>query len=394
MSDVSTSPRWNPVQTLLLVVAVAGAASLAIVAHAKNRLLSGAPIGLWSAVHLSDATLPVVLFGGAGVVLAIVPLLRRPTLYWLAPPAAGGVIAGLSWIAGRCADALAASSPAMARTSLGAGYWIVVVCALLAAADAVSRLRLRALPSLLAGTVALLPLAALIAIGVTDQLSIMREYDGQRDAFLAALLRHIELVAGAVIPAALIGIPLGIAAHRRAHVRRIVFPSLNILQTIPSLAMFGLLLAPLSRLAEAMPALGRIGISGVGPAPAVIALVLYALLPIVRNTAAGLAGVPASVLDAARGMGMSRRQSLWQVEVPLALPLVLAGLRIAVVQAVGLASVAALIGAGGLGAIMFQGLFADALDLVLLGAIPVVLLATVVDGLLKALAAASQPRAA
>ena len=143
-----------------------------------------------------------------------------------------------------------------------------------------------------------------------------------------------------------------------------------------------------------MPALGRIGISGVGPAPAVIALVLYALLPIVRNTAAGLAGVPASVLDAARGMGMSRRQSLWQVEVPLALPLVLAGLRIAVVQAVGLASVAALIGAGGLGAIMFQGLFADALDLVLLGAIPVVLLATVVDGLLKALAAASQPRAA
>jgi osmoprotectant transport system permease protein len=91
---------------------------------------------------------------------------------------------------------------------------------------------------------------------------------------------------------------------------------------------------------------------------------------------------------------MSRRQSLWQVEVPLALPLVLAGLRIAAVQAVGLASVAALIGAGGLGAIMFQGLFADALDLVLLGAIPVVLLATVVDGLLKALAAASEPRAA
>jgi osmoprotectant transport system permease protein len=382
------------VQALLFVVAVAGAASLGIVVHAKNRLLSGAPVGLRSAVQLSDAALPVVLIAGAAVVLAIVPLLRRPTLYWLVPPAAGGVIAGLSWMAGRCADAFATSSPALARTSLGVGYWIVVVCALLAVADAVSRLRLRALPSLLAGMVALLPLAVLIVAGVTDQLSIMREYDGQRDAFLAALVRHIALVAGAVVPAALIGVPLGIAAHRRARVRSIVFPTLNIVQTIPSLAMFGLLLAPLSRLAEAVPALGRIGISGVGPAPAVIALVLYALLPIVRNTAAGLAGVPASVRDAARGMGMSRRQSLWQVEVPLALPLVLAGLRIAAVQAVGLASVAALIGAGGLGAIMFQGLFADALDLVLLGAIPVVLLATVVDGLLKALAAASEPRAA
>ena len=378
-------------QALLVAAAVTGAASLGFVAHAKNRLLSGAPVGFWAAADMSDAIAPVLLLAASGLVLAVVPLPRRLALYWLVPPAAGGVIAGLSWIAGRCADAFAASSPAMARTSLGAGYWLVVACALLAVADAAGRLRLRALPALLAGAASVLPLAVLIAAGDTDQLSIMREYFGQRAAFLAALLRHAELVVSAIIPALLIGIPLGIAAHRRERMARIVFPALNIVQTIPSLALFGLLLAPLSRLAEAVPTLGRIGIGGVGAAPAVIALVLYALLPIVRNTAAGLASVPAGVREAARAMGMSRRQALWQVEAPLALPLVLAGVRIAAVQAVGLASVAALIGAGGLGAIMFQGLFADALDLVLLGAVPVVLLGIVVDGLMKALAAASQP---
>jgi osmoprotectant transport system permease protein len=140
---------------------------------------------------------------------------------------------------------------------------------------------------------------------------------------------------------------------------------------------------PLAALAAAFPGLAGIGIGGVGLAPAVIALILYALLPIVRNTAAGLASVSPVAIEAASGLGMTPRQVFWRIEAPLALPVFLSGLRIATIQTVGLAAVAALIGAGGLGALMFQGLFADALDLVLLGVVPIVLLACAIDALFK-----------
>jgi osmoprotectant transport system permease protein len=140
-------------------------------------------------------------------------------------------------------------------------------------------------------------------------------------------------------------------------------------------------------LAAAFPTMAALGIGGIGMAPAIIALVLYALLPIVRNGVAGLAGVEVGVVDAARGMGMSRRQRFWQVELPLAMPLLLAGLRIVVVQAIGLAVVAALIGAGGLGTFVFEGLGQYAADLVLLGALPAIGLALAADFLLQSLAA-------
>jgi len=154
---------------------------------------------------------------------------------------------------------------------------------------------------------------------------------------------------------------------------------LGILQTVPSIALFGLLIAPLSALSQAKPWIAALGIKGIGAAPAVIALVAYSLLPMVRSTVAGLHQVPPQVLEAARGMGMSARQTLWQVHLRLALPVILSGLRVTTVQAIGLTVVAALIGAGGFGAIMFRGLSASAIDLVLLGVIPVVALAAASD---------------
>ena len=167
---------------------------------------------------------------------------------------------------------------------------------------------------------------------------------------------------------------------------------LNLLQTIPSIALFGLLIVPLSALAAAVPALAALGVGGIGPAPAIIALILYALLPVVRNTVAGSPGSMPAVVDAARGMGMTRRQLFWQVELPLASPLLLAGLRIVTVQAIGLAVVAALIGAGGLGSFVFEGLGQYAADLVLLGALPAIVLALAADFLLQILAEAAARR--
>jgi len=210
----------------------------------------------------------------------------------------------------------------------------------------------------------------------------MREYAARRSVFADAIIRHIAIVLGALLPTVLLGAPLGILAQRRPRLRAGLFPALNLVQTIPSIALFGLLIAPLSGLAGFFPGLAALGVAGVGVTPAIIAVVLYSLLPIVRNTTEGLDAVSPAAVEAARGIGMTRGQIFFHVEMPLALPVFLSGLRIATVQAVGLVAVAALIGAGGLGAIMFQGLFADALDLVLLGAVPIILLALAADALL------------
>ena len=230
-------------------------------------------------------------------------------------------------------------------------------------------------------------IGALAMAGSFDALSIAREYASRRQLFAEALLRHIALVAGSVGLALAIGFPLGITAVRTPRLQGLLFPVLNMLQTIPSIALFGLLIVPLSSLAAAVPGLAALGVGGIGAAPAVIALVLYALLPIVRNTVGGLAGVDRAVIDAARGMGLNGYQIFSQIELPLALPVLLAGLRIVIVQTVGLAVVAALIGAGGLGTFVFEGLGQYALDLVLLGALPAILLALVADFVLQTLAA-------
>ncbi|TKA95096.1 ABC transporter permease, partial [Cereibacter changlensis] len=282
------------------------------------------------------------------------------------------------------ADLLAQDAGRAARTSFGAGFWVMALAAVLALADLVARTGPGPVLRLVIGLAAALPILAMVLSGHLDQLSILKEYANRSDQFQAALLRHAVIVLAALLPTLAFGVPLGVLAHRRRRLGASILSGLNLVQTVPSIAIFGLLIAPLSALATLVPAARALGISGIGLAPAVIALTLYSLLPIVRNTAAGLAQVPASAVDAARGMGMTRRQVFWKVEAPLALPVFLSGLRITVVQAIGLAAVAALIGAGGLGAIMFQGLFSNALDLILLGALPIIAFAALADALFKA----------
>ncbi len=153
------------------------------------------------------------------------------------------------------------------------------------------------------------------------------------------------------------------------------------IQTVPSVALFGLLIAPLAGLASQFPWMAQLGVSGTGMTPAVIALVLYALLPLVRGVVTGLQQVPREALESAVAMGMSSGQRFRLVQLPLALPVLLRSLRVVSVQTVGMAVVAALIGAGGFGALVFQGLLSSALDLVLLGVIPTIALAVVVDAL-------------
>ncbi len=352
------------------------------VTSAPNRLLSGRPIGLFAAVDMRLGA-AIGLIGVVLLLTALAPPAR--TLQRAAALLAGGLILLILAAAGQAAASLAAGAPSLARVSLGAGFWILLGTSALAVVDALQRAGAGAGEQFAVIAVLTLAIAAMADTGLFDALSLAREYRTRQDLFATAVVRHVVLVAAAVGPAVLIGVPLGIAAVRHPHRQGPIFAVLNLLQTIPSIALFGLLLVPLSALAAALPALAAVGVGGVGPAPAIIALILYALLPIVRNSVAGIAGVDPAVIDAARGMGMTRRQLFWRVELPLALPLLLAGLRIVTVQAIGLAVVAALIGAGGLGTFVFEGLGQYAADLVLLGALPAIGLALAADFLLQTL---------
>jgi osmoprotectant transport system permease protein len=211
----------------------------------------------------------------------------------------------------------------------------------------------------------------------------LREYAARQGRFLAEVGEHLFLVGLSVGSAVAVGVPLGFLARSRRAWERPVFFVLNLAQTIPSLALFGLLIGPLALLARHWELARELGVRGIGWAPAVIALGLYALLPIVRNTYTGLKTLDPGVLEAGRGMGMGRGQLLLRVEVPLALPVILAGVRTAAVQNIGNTAVAALIGAGGLGVFIFQGLGQAAVDLILLGAVPTILIAVAADFLFQ-----------
>jgi osmoprotectant transport system permease protein len=183
---------------------------------------------------------------------------------------------------------------------------------------------------------------------------------------LELTLEHVWLVGVSTLLAVLIGVPLGIWITRWPALNKPVLGTANIIQTIPSLALFGFLL-PAPWIGERAERL------------AILALTLYALLPLIRNTYTGIKGVDPAVVEAGRGMGMTDRQLLWQVQFPLALAVIIAGIRVAAVISVGLATIAAAIGAGGLGEYIFRGLAMVNNQVILAGAIPAACLALLAD---------------
>ncbi len=388
---VSLVQRYNLVLALYVALAIEAAYGLPFLRVAPNRLLSGEPGYVWEVLQLQGSPWVVALM------LAIAALLcfavwqpRRHSTQALVFLAMAANLAGMWVLAGYFAHSATQAENPFTRTALGAGFWTLFAMAWMIALDAIERLQLTTLGRLLLQSVFLLPL--LLSLNEGQHLSIAKEYANQSDVFGAAILRHLQIVFLAVVPALLIGLLLAWRMTKKQNLRQALFPVLNVIQTIPSIALFGLLMAPLAWIAIQLPALGRAGISGVGLAPAVIALFMYALLPIVRSALAGLEQVPAEAINAARGMGMSAGQLLWQIELPLAMPVLLIGLRTAVVQTTGLAAVSALVGAGGLGQMMFDGLFSAANELVILGVIPIVLLALLADTFFKVLSSLIKKR--
>lgn len=328
-----------------------------------------------------------------GETKSIIQLLDQPAiivlvLVWLAWAGIGLlvrnrnwrlIIAGLACVVllvslGMTATTLAAGKSAVRVTPSGA-FWALFGVFTLSLTDALLRFRLKPYQKLLFLVLFVALMGGLIMSGMLDSLAVMREYLQRKTQFWDEGARHLNLTFSSLGIALLIGLPLGIASFMVPKIRGAVLQTLSLVQTIPSLALFGLLMVPLSYLAAHSEWAAAIGIRGIGVAPALIALVIYSLLPVVANTVVGLNNVSESVRDAGRGMGLTRAQMLFQIELPLAFPVILTGIRIVLVQAIGLVTVAALVGGGGFGTFVFQGVGQTATDLVLLGALPTVFLA-------------------
>ncbi len=383
--DVPRLFRIDRVAAVGAVVALA-AALMPFVTMRPNRLAQGQSHGLAAAGGWAWVLALLIV---VGVVLAVVrvpvpegaPFEPRGALLLAL---AGDLTIALAWAQGAAARRLLEGTPSAARVSVAGGGWLLLVAVAVFAVAGSARLkecgpdtpgRLRPL----IGWLTVLGAGAAVLWGGLEATSLGRELAIRADVFSARAVEHLGLTGAGLGIGLLIGLPLGVAASRHRTVRRIALWTVSIIQTIPSLAVLGLLIAPLAALAAAYPFLADLGIRGIGTTPAVIALTLYALLPIVRNTYTGLVQVDPGVIDAGRGMGMTSRQLLWKVEMPLALPLVFEGVRLAAVLLVGITALTALNGAGGFGFFIFEGLNQAAPDLILLGSLPTIVLALILD---------------
>ncbi len=368
------------------LVALAGVTVLPFVELRANRLVPGVAYPMMAAGSWAYL---VWLLVAVGFLSAVLPTAKVRAA---ASTASGyGLIAATAWAVGAATRSLLVSQQPAMRVSLGAGVWVLLAgTAILGFSGGEERagtLLRRTVPIVLA----VAAVAAAFVWGGLDRISLAREFEVRASSFWSLLGGHLAMSGSGLGLGLLFGVPLGLWATRNRGVRSVVLGVTGVIQTVPSLALLGLLIAPLAALSRAVPVLRAIGVQGIGNAPGLIALTLYALLPIVRNTYVGLSEVDPAVIDAGRGMGMSSWQLLWRVEFPLALPLIVEGVRTASVLLIGIATLTVFAGARNLGNLIFEGLGQFAPDLILLGALPVIALAVIADVALSALGRALTP---
>jgi osmoprotectant transport system permease protein len=369
MEETLAVRKLDRLGVVLVVAGIAAAGLLPFIYVKANRIAAGKPMFLMQLLNQPSAViLTLLLVLTACAVLFLENATVRLVISTLC-------LAALMAAIGLVAAAFTPEGSTVARMTPGGGFWVLLAVVALVASDALVKIRLT--PWMRIGALVLYGclFGIVLRSGLLDSLSIMREFANRGDQFWAEALTHVQLAFGSLAISVVIGLPLGIICFWVPKLRAALLQGLSLIQTIPSLALFGLLMLPLGYLATHVPLASALGISGIGAAPALIALVLYSLLPIVANTVVGLEGVDPAVRDAAAGMGLTRRQILTGIDLPLALPVILTGIRIVLVQAIGLVTVAALIGGGGFGVFIFQGLGQTAMDLVLLGAVPTVIFA-------------------
>ncbi|MES0208353.1 ABC transporter permease [Mesorhizobium sp. M0028] len=373
--------RFDKLGVVIAAISAYAAFAAPFATFRANRIVPGEARSILESLPAAVGPLLMAIV----VAAALIALLKTPLALRLA--ASVVPLAALALLIGVAGSFLTPAGNTFARISPASGFWLFIFAFTLLLADVLTRLNLSPQARVGVLVVAAAAIGLLLVSGSWNSLSILKEYFNRADSFWAEGSKHVTLALGSLAAAVIIGLPLGILCHRVEKLRAGVLNVLNIIQTIPSIALFGLLIAPLGWVASHVPGAAALGIRGIGTAPAFVALFLYSLLPVVANTVVGLAGVPRAANDAARGMGMTDRQRLFGVEFPLAFPVILTGIRIVLVQNIGLATIAALIGGGGFGVFVFQGVGQTAMDLVLLGAVPTVALAfaaaIILDGVIE-----------
>lgn len=270
-----------------------------------------------------------------------------------------------------------------ARISLSSGFYVQIFCIYMLFSTYTKRIEKYKFVKFI-GLIGIFGvLTYFMKTGSFDDLSLIKEYYIKETQFYDNLRIHGILTLASVMAGSIIAIPLGFLAYSKKRFESKIMVPLSIIETIPSLSLFGVLLVPLSGLGK-LPFFDAIGVSGIGWAPAFVALSLYTLLPIGRNTLTGFYSVDKNVIEAAVGMGMSRRQVLKRIELPLAFPVIFAGIKIAFIQTIGGAVLAGLVGGGGMGTFVFLGLGEASPDLILLGVLPIVFFTVILNYVLNA----------
>ncbi len=343
-----------------------------------NRLASGPEIGFLSGASISEIIVVITLW----LFIIVASLSGNRKVKFFQGLFSIIILVILMLSAGRIASEMSADGDPLGRVSLGASFWLSVFFIFVVVINSANRLKDNPLLRYILIICSLVVLIGTSLSGVLNDLSLLKEYYSEQDRFLDEFFTHLTLAFGSVGISIAIGVPMGILASKFKSLERIIFPILNIMQTVPSLALFGILMAVLSSL----------NLAGLGAFPAMIALVLYSLLPVVRNTYTAFKTIDEGVIEAAKGMGMTAIQLLYKIQIPLTASIVLNGVRISLVQVIGLTAIVTFIGAGGLGFFIFDGLRKTADDLILIGAIPIVLIAVVSDFTMQFVITITKPK--
>lgn len=365
-------------QLVYSIIAFLALAFMKLVQVKPNRIASGERFTAYEFIGWP------VLFIGAGFLLIALLSLSKQKAKGLVTILLGAIFfTVLLFFMGQSGQEAAAESSSI-RVSFSMGFYILLVMVYLLFGHVMAKKDPYMNLEKGLGLLIFFTVAVFVYMGVFDDFSILKEYQIKKNQFVDSFTTHLFLSLGSVTFGSLVAIPLGYLAYRKKHLESAVMVPLSIVETIPSLSLFGILLVPLASLGR-IDFFRALGISGIGWAPAFVALSLYTLLPIGRNTLVGFSTVGRDVIEAAQGMGMMRKQIFRKIEFPLALPIIVTGVRIALVQTIGGAVLAGLVGGGGLGTFVFLGLAEASPDLVLLGVIPIVLLTLTMDKVLKLL---------
>ncbi len=365
-------------KTLLLLSFIGAAAFIFIplVEYKPNRISQGVKYSSYE--FFAGLALIILIFW---LILMSLSLYNRKNKDILVFTINSLLIASLFLFLGASSGKFTEGNPS-SRISLSSGFYIQILSIYLLFSTYTERIKRYKFIKVLSFIAIISLFLYLISSGRLDDLSLVKEYKIKKTQFYNNLRIHAFLTFGSVLTGIIIAVPLGFLAYSKKRFEGKIMLPLSIIETIPSLSLFGILLLPLSKLGK-LSFFNAIGVSGIGWAPAYIALSLYTLLPIARNTLTGFYSVEKNVIEASKGMGMSKGQILKKIELPLAFPVIFTGIRIAFVQTIGGAVLAGLVGGGGMGAFVFLGLGEASPDLILLGVLPIVFFTILLDYILR-----------